>query len=121
MKSFWFKAILWEIWSIAANYVFFGEEMALLGIAFFLVTDLICLFAYLVRRKRGEDVLASIKNNFDILPYKWFWIGGVVATVSLIHWEEHTLLCCFMWLTVLVAYVVDTIDNYGIWKKQQKE
>lgn len=121
MKSFWIKSILWEIWSVAANYVFFGEDMALLGIVFFLITDLICLCVHFVRRKRGEDVLASIKNNFDILPYEWFWIGGAMAAVSMMHWEEHLFLCCFLWVTLFVAFVVDMVDRYGEWKRQGSE
>lgn len=121
MKGFWFKFVLWQIWSVAADYIFFDVETALVGIAFFLVADLLCLCAYFVRRKRGDDVVASIKRNFDILPYKWWWMSGILGVVSVIHWEEHMLLCCFLWTTLFVAFVVDMIDRYGEWKKHGSE
>lgn len=118
MKSYFFNFILWQLWSVAASYVFMDESMALFAIFFFFIVDLMCFGIYIIRRRKGVNVAAFIKTNFDVLPYKWFWRLGLVGAISMMHWKEYYLLCGFLWMTLLVAFVVDAINRYGEWKKQ---
>ena len=60
MKSYFIKFILSQIWFVVAAYVFFGEYMAVFFIEFDLVVDLVCLVAYLIRKRKGENIEASI-------------------------------------------------------------
>lgn len=121
MKWYFYKFILWQLWCTVADLFFFGYEMALLMVAIFLIVDIICLCAYHIRKKKGVDVAAFLKKEFDFLPYKWFWIAALVGVVSIIHWEEYTTHCIFLWVTFLVAFVVDTIDRYHLWKQRYNE
>lgn len=120
MKSYLFKLGLGQVWFVVADYVFFYKELALFTVYFFLAVDLVCLIAYFIRKRRGEDVKASIDATFDILPYKWVGVGTFAGAISWMHWEEYTAICAFLVATVLLGCLFDTMDRYKVWKKEPK-
>lgn len=118
MKCYFVKFFLWQIWVVMAYCLFFDNSLASFFLVFFLIVDLICLIAFAVRKGSGEKVEASIKSAFDIIPYKWFGIAGLLGAISVMHWNEHFELCLFLWITLLLGYVFDAIDRYKTWKKR---
>ena len=121
MKSYFFKFVVWQIWAIADDYIFFAKDQAIFAAIFFLIGDLLCLSVYVIRKKRGDDIWASLEGTFDIIPYKWWGIGAFVEAICWIHWEECSAVCLFLLATVLLGYIFDTMDRYKVWKKKHKK
>ncbi len=120
MKSYFMKFCLVQIWLVAADYVFFNKELALFTVYFFLIVDLACLATYFVRKRKGDDIRASVKSTFDVLPYKWLCVGAFVEAICWLHWEECSAVCLFLLATVLLGYLFDTVDRYKVWKESHK-
>lgn len=118
MKSYFIKFFLSQIWFVAATYVFFGECLAVFFIEFDLVVDLVCLVAYLIRKRKGENIEASIIGVFDFMPDKWLGIGAFIGAFVMMHWEENTQLCVFLCVTAIIGYIFDIIKKYNTWKKE---
>ena len=116
MKSYFLKFGLIQIWFVVGDYVFFGKELALFTVYFFLIVDLACLIAYIIRQRKGNDVKTSICTSFDVLPFKWLGIGAFLEAICWIHWEENSVICAFLLVTVLLGYIFDTMDRYKKWK-----
>ncbi len=121
MKSYFFKFVVWQIWAVADDYIFFAKDQAIFAAVFFLISDFVCLLTYIVRKKKGEKVGVSLENTFDIIPYKWWGIGAFVEAICWMHWEEYTAICAFLIATVLLGFLFDTMDRYKVWKKEHKK
>jgi len=120
MKSYFIKYFLWEVWCVAGDYVLFGKLVAIGTIVFFLVMDLIGLIGYVVRKRKEVDIEASLNANFDIIPYKWFGIGALIAVIVKMHWEEYSVICVFLLSTLLLGYIFDTMDRHRELKKNKE-
>lgn len=121
MKNYFIKFFLSQIWFVVAAYVFFGEYLAVFFIEFDLVVDLVCLVAYLIRKRKGENIEASIMGVFDFMPDKWLGIGAFIGAFVMMHWEENSQLCVFLCVTAIIGYIFDIIKKYNTWKKEHRK
>lgn len=90
-------------------------------IEFDLVVDLVCLVAYLIRKRKGENIEASIIGIFDFMPDKWLSIGAFIGAFVMMHWEENSQLCVFLCVTAIIGYIFDIIKKYNTWKKEHSK